>query len=39
MFYFDFEGDVYDKEVLNLIGELENSSDKFTFLGCYKELI
>ena len=39
MFYFDFEGDVADKRVRNLIAELENGSDKFIFLGVYKELI
>ena len=39
MFYFDFEGDVADKKVRNLIAELENGSDKFVFLGVYKELI
>jgi len=39
MFYFDFEGDIKKKEVLNLIAELENSSDKFVFLGSYKETI
>lgn len=39
MFYFDFEGDIYDKEVRNLIAELENGSDKFAFLGSYKEII
>lgn len=39
MFYFDFEGDVADKKVLGLIAELENGSDRFTFLGAYKELV
>ncbi len=39
MFYFDFEGDVSDKKVRNLIAELENGSDKFVFLGVYKELV
>ena len=39
MFYFDFEGDVGDLKVQNLIAELENGSDKFVFLGAYKELI
>ena len=39
MFYFDFEGDVESNDVLNLLGELENSSDKFVFLGSYKEII
>ena len=39
MFYFDFVGDVYDKEVRNLIAELENGSLNFTFLGCYSEMV
>ena len=39
MFYFDFEGDITRPDVLNLIAELENSSDKFVFLGSYKEII
>ena len=37
MFYFDFEGDVESKGLLNIIADLENSSDKFVFLGSYKE--
>ena len=39
MFYFDFEGDIESDDVLNLLGELENSSDKFVFLGSYKEIV
>lgn len=39
MFYFDFEGDISDKNVRNLIAELENGSDKFVFLGAYREII
>lgn len=39
MFYFDFEGDIESEDVLNLLGELENSSDKFVFLGSYKETV
>lgn len=39
MFYFDFEGDVTDPEIRNLIAELDNGSDKFTLLGSYKESI
>lgn len=37
MFYFDFEGDILDSEVRNLIAELDNGSDKFVLLGTYKE--
>ncbi|MBP5193723.1 MAG: prephenate dehydratase, partial [Clostridia bacterium] len=36
-FYFDFEGDVRKKEVLNLLSDLSSSVDSFAFLGCYKE--
>ena len=39
MFYFDFEGDVERKGLLNIIADLENSSDKFVFLGSYKETL
>ncbi len=39
MFYFDFEGDIRDSAVENVIAELENGSDKFVFLGSYKEII
>ena len=38
MFYFDFEGEVNRPEVLDLIASLENNSDKFVFLGAYKEI-
>ena len=37
MFYFDFEGDIADKNVLNLISEMENGSHHFVFLGAYGE--
>ena len=39
MFYFDFEGNVQDKGVINLIAEMENSSLIFNFLGAYKEIL
>ena len=39
MFYFDFDGDVTEPAVQNLIAELENGSDNFVFLGAYKEKI
>ena len=39
MFYFDFVGDVESDGVLNLLAELELDSDKFVFLGSYKEEI
>lgn len=38
MFYFDFEGDVNDASALSMIADLENTSDKFQFLGAYKEI-
>lgn len=37
MFYFDFEGDILDVQVRNLIAELENGSENFKLLGIYKE--
>ncbi|MBO4251659.1 MAG: bifunctional chorismate mutase/prephenate dehydratase, partial [Clostridia bacterium] len=37
MFYFDFEGDIADQNVQDLIAGLENDSDNFVFLGAYKE--
>ncbi len=39
LFYFDFEGSVKDKSCINLISELEKTSKRFAFLGCYKEII
>ena len=38
MFYFDFEADVREKEVLNLISELDNEAQDFIFLGAYSEV-
>ncbi len=38
MFYFDFEADLRDKEILNLISELDNEAQDFTFLGNYTEV-
>ena len=39
MFYFDFDGDITEPAVQNLIAELENGSDNFVFLGAYKEKV
>ncbi len=39
MFYFDFECDIREKGVQNLIGELDDSTEQFTFLGAYKERV
>lgn len=36
-FYFDFEGDIENVSVQNLLSELQLESDSFTFLGYYKE--
>lgn len=38
-FYFDFEAHIDKPGVLNLLSELENASDKFVFLGCYREVL
>ena len=39
MFYFDFEADLKDKEILNLITELDNEAQDFIFLGNYSEVV
>ncbi|MBO5851266.1 MAG: bifunctional chorismate mutase/prephenate dehydratase, partial [Clostridia bacterium] len=39
MFYFDFEGNIEDVKVRNLIAELQNSSENFVLLRSYKEII
>ncbi len=39
LFYLDFEGNIEDKGVLNILAEMENSSQRFKFLGSYKEII
>ena len=39
LFYFDFEGATDNEGVINLIAALSDSSDKFKFLGCYKEIV
>ena len=39
LFYFDFEADITDPSVQNLIADLENGTDQFVFLGSYKETI
>ncbi|NCA67753.1 MAG: bifunctional chorismate mutase/prephenate dehydratase [Clostridia bacterium] len=38
-FYFDFEGDIAKPDVLNLIAELDNDSERFDFLGSYQEVM
>ena len=39
MFYFDFECDIKDKAVKNLLAGLDSSTEQFTFLGAYSEKI
>ena len=39
MFYFDFESDIKSKGVQNLLIELDNSTEQFTFLGAYSEKV
>lgn len=39
MFYFDFECDIKEKGVRNLLSELDNSTEQFTFLGAYSEIV
>lgn len=37
MFYFDMDASVYSPEVVRLLGELEERSELFVFLGAYSE--
>ena len=37
MFYLDFEGSIYDPDVVKLLSELEQELDWFVFLGAYSE--
>lgn len=37
-FYFDIEGSVFSNDVINLLRDMENASDKFSFLGCFSEV-
>ena len=39
MFYFDFNCDIKEQAVQNLLDELDNSSEQFTFLGAYGEVL
>lgn len=39
MFYFDFNCDIREKGVQNLLSELDNSTEQFTFLGAYGEMV
>lgn len=38
MFYFDLEASVYSPEMTQLLCELENSPEQFTYLGSYSEV-
>lgn len=37
MFYFDFDADISDIKVINMLEQLEQTSDNLTFLGAYSE--
>ncbi len=39
MFYFDLEASVYSRELLDLLGEMQEGPEIFSFLGCYMEAI
>ena len=39
MFYFDFECDIKEMGVINLLASLDNSTEQFTFLGAYSESV
>ena len=38
MFHLDFEGSIYDPQVVKLLSELERELDLFVFLGAYSEV-
>ena len=38
MFYLDFEGSIYDEQVVKLLSELEQELELFVFLGAYSEV-
>ena len=37
-FYFDFEANIEDEEIKNLLSEIEQTSENFEFLGAYEEI-
>ena len=37
LFYLDFEGSIYDPQVIKLLSELEQELEQFVFLGAYTE--
>ena len=39
MFYFDLENPVYDPAFLQLVSELGDISEEYTYLGSYSEVI
>ena len=39
MFYFDIESSVYSDRFVQMINELESTTEKFTYLGSYSETV
>ena len=39
MFYFDLETSVYSEEFIQIVSELSASSEEFTYLGSYSEVV
>ena len=39
LFYFDLESPIESPSLLRLLGELESSSEKFRYLGTYREML
>ena len=39
MFYFDLDTSVYSPQFIQLMGEMENISEEFNYLGSYSEVI
>lgn len=38
-FYFDLDASVFSKDVITLLKDMEIAADKFSFLGCYSEIV
>ena len=38
MFYFDLDASVYDEAALQLLSELDEGPETFTYLGSYSEI-
>ena len=39
MFYFDLETSIYSQEFIQIVSELAASTEEFTYLGSYSEVV